>query len=480
MRFLAAFLILAVALSGCAAETASPPLPVPSGPAPALTSTAARPSTLAAATPVPQPTATRRVPTVGVHAADLRGTKINFWFPASGELEKEVLAQIADFNRGNVWGILVEGRAFTSSTQLEEQVLASQISGGLPQAAAAPLEMLLSWHGQGPLIAPLDPYVQDAEWGLTAQEIADFWPSIWQAGQVGGRHWGIPDGLNLQVIYYNQTWAEALGFSKPPATPADFRAQACAAMKANVADDNPENDGTGGWIVTNDALTLESWRRAFGGDSLPVEEGPAYTFNSPPTVAAFTFLRKLLDDHCAWNARNPNPYPYLAGRQALFYSGSLLDLPFQERAMTFAKSTDRWTILAYPAETKTPVVVASGFSQAVFLSTPVEQLAAWLFLRNLMLPRVQARLAAAGDLLPSRASAVTQMADYRQSHPQWAVVAAWQNELQPAPRLASWRTVRRVLEDAAWQIFSPITTPTGIPAVLAELDSMTTEILKVK
>lgn len=479
MRFLVVFLILAVTLSGCAAGQVSTPLPGSPEPAPVFTATAESLLTLAVATPFPRPTASR-VPTVGVSAADLRGTKISFWFPASGELEKEYLAQAAEFNRSNVWGIFVEGRSFPGSTQLEEQVLASQKSGGLPQAAAAPLEMLLSWNGQGKLVAPLDRYVQDPEWGLTAQDIADFWPTLWQADQTGGTRWGIPDGRDLQVLFYNQTWAEALGFSKPPASPAEFRAQACAAMKANVADDNPENDGTGGWIVSNDALVLESWRRAFGGEALPVAEGLAYTFNTPQSVKAFTFLRKLLDDNCAWHARNPTPYPYFAQRQALFYSGSLLDLPFQERAMTFQKSTDRWTVLAYPAETRVPVVLASGLSHAVFLAKPVEQLAAWLFLRYLMLPRVQARLAVAGGLLPPRASALAEMTAYRQGHAQWAVAAAWQDWLQPAPRLASWRTVRRVLEDAGWQMFSPITKTDGIPAVLSELDAMSADVIKSK
>ncbi len=96
-------------------------------------------------------------------------------------------------------------------------------------------------------------------------------------------------------------------------------------MKANVADGAPENDGTGGWILSTDPLVLESWRLAFGGEALPTQESQTYIFDTPASVAAFTFLKTLIDENCAWTALNPAPYPYFAQR-SLFYSGSLLDL----------------------------------------------------------------------------------------------------------------------------------------------------------
>jgi ABC-type glycerol-3-phosphate transport system substrate-binding protein len=321
--------------------------------------------------------------------------------------------------------------------------------------------------------------LQDREWGLTAQEPGDFWPVFWQEGQVDGRRWAIPAGRNAQVLFYNQTWAEQLGFHQAPLTPADFRTQACAAAKANLADAETENDGTGGWIISDDPLALESWRLAHGAAALPVKEGQAYQFNTPPTLQAFTFLRKLADEHCAWTARNPTPYTYFAQRRALFYSGSLADLAAQEKAQAFEKSSDRWTVIAYPAENRKPLAIATGSSYALLLSTPQRQLAAWLFLHHLMLPRVQARLDAAGGLLPERAAALLEMSDYRQAHPAWAVTTTWKDVLQPAPRLASWRTVRRVLQDAAWQIFSPATKAAGIPAILTELDATIVDVLKI-
>ena len=114
-----------------------------------------------------------------------------------------------------------------------------------------------------------------------------FLAGVLAGGQSGGERWSIPLGGDVQAIFYNQSWAEKLGFQTAPLTPADFRTQACAAMKANLADGEPDNDGTGGWIVSKDALAMESWRRAFGAESLPEQEGQTYTFN---TTAASRLL----------------------------------------------------------------------------------------------------------------------------------------------------------------------------------------------
>ena len=86
--------------------------------------------------------------------------------------------------------------------------------------------------------------------------------------------------------------------------------------------------------------------------------------------------------------------------------------------------------------------------------------------------------AAVNDLIPMRQSALESMTDFRQNNAQWAQVAGWLDDYKAAPRLASWRTARRILQDAAWQIFSPIVKAGGIPGVLEELDGMVKEITK--
>ena len=471
--FLGWILVVVLLAAGCTASPTGTPLPTKDTPLPTAGSTAtiALPP-MRTASPAIRPTP-KTTPTQGISASQIRGARISFWYPASGDLEDEYSAQIAEFNRTNIWGITVEGRAFLSTIQLEEQVTSQ--TGSLPNLVSVPLEMLLTWQAQSQIVLALDEFIHDPEWGLTSQETGDILDVFWNE-ESDGQRWGFPAERNAQVLFYNVSWAQALGFQHPPATPDEFKTQACAAMKANVSDDNLENNGTGGWLLSEDPLVLESWRMVFGGDPLPVQEGKPYIFNTPASVSAFSFLKTMVDENCAWMARNPAPYQYFAQREALFYSGSLLDFPFQARAMDFAKSSDRWIVLEYPSPDGSRVVLTSGNTNAILRSSPVDQLASWLFLRHLMLPRVQARLAAVNDLIPVRQSALDLMADFRQQNAQWAQVVDWQDDYRPAPRLASWRTVRRILQDAAWQIFSPIVKVDGIAGVLEELDGMVKEM----
>ena len=84
---------------------------------------------------------------------------------------------------------------------------------------------------------------------------------------------GFPPNRSMEVLYYNQTWLEELGFSGPPTTPEEFKEMACAAAEAN-------GDGTGGYILRDDASAMASWTYAFGGDIL-TEDGTGYVLNGP-------------------------------------------------------------------------------------------------------------------------------------------------------------------------------------------------------
>ena len=192
-------------------------------------------------------------------------------------------------------------------------------------------------------------------------------------------------------------------------------------------------------------------------------------------------MAKLFDGSCTWVSRNQAPYNYFAGRQALFFSGTLEDIPALAAAMAYQKNTDSWTVLPYPKDNSQKTLITFGPSLGILKSTPAQQLASWLFVRWLELPRVQSKLAAAGSVLPVRKSALGLMADYAKSSPQWAIAAGWLNEkMQPLPVQAWWKATQRVLEDGAGQVFQPFLTVEKVPDVLKELDATISEILNKK
>ena len=480
MRKLIPILVLAVVLAGCQGET--PQSPQLTG-RPTVNPTATIPPIASTSTPISTLAATGTpVTKISVKAEELRGIQVQFWYPWSGAMAKEVDAVVNDFNQSNIWGITVKAVSQGSILGLDDLVTHSLQGGSLPQVIALPAEYIASYQDAGAAEVELDPYLQDPQWGLSNLEEADFFPSFWNESAGSGPRLSLPVMRSMAVLFYNQTWAKALGFDRIPATPTDFRTQVCKASKANAATGDPDMIWTGGWIVNTASPTVYSWLAAYGAvpDQSPAATGPQ-VYDNLNTATAFAYLRKLSDDNCAWVSRNPEPFNYFVAHQALVFSGTLEDLLAQSAAMTYAKSSEQWTIIPYPADGGQNPLITFGPSLAIFKSTPAKQLASWLFMRWMVLPRIQAELAASGSLLPVRKSALDLMSNYAKNNPQWSQAAGWlSGKTQALPGQSWWKITQRVLEDASGQVFQPFLTADKIPDVLKELDATVQELLNRK
>ncbi len=427
-------------------------------------------------TPVPSPTGTATLPVhLQVQAKDLHGLQIRFLHPWAGETANVIDLLVETFNRSNEWGFKVKAESAGGTGMLFQEI--NGLDGGdLPNLIAAPAEYLFTWNQTQPdMLANLNGYIQHSEWGITQDQIQDFIPEFWQQDVMGGDRLGIPLLRDASVLFYNQSWAQELGFSRAPTTPQEFREQACAAAAANRSDRTVANDGTGGWIVETRAVTLWSWLRSFNSD--PITDGlDAYQFSTPESEAAFAFLRGLVDDNCAWKSRLASPYEYFANRQAMFFSGVLEDTLIQSHTMARLKISDQWTVIPYPSLEGQPVVVASGPSLAVTTSSPEEQLASWLFVRWLLAPEHLAKLTAAAGGLPVTRSAAAKLQKFGKEQPQWQVGTKYLDHVQTPPANATWRTVRSLLEDAGYQALLPSIKLEQIPDLLKMLDEMIVEV----
>ncbi len=462
---LAVLIALSLLLSAC--QSAVPPAPEGT-PVSGVTAvpTPHRPTL----TPVPKTTV---VPAeLRIRPETLKGVQIHFWHGWSGETARQVQDLADAFNRDNVWGIRVVVDAVGGNAVLFDHVNASLAAGDPPALVAAPLDYLSNWNDRGSVV-DLETYVTSADWGLSAPEVEDFHQSFWEETAVGARRLGIPADRTAQVLYYNLTWARELGFSKPPATTAEFQQQACAAAQALVQDKDKTNDGMGGWVIDRDAPTLLSWMAAFGARE-PSASAQDYSFNTPQSAAAFAYLRKLFDNSCAWLSRNPLPYDYFASRQSLFYAGDLSEIALQEKVNSRLGVKDQWTVLPFPSQSGKPVLVSGGSSYAMLKRKPVDQLAAWLLIRWLILPRNQARLVKSGLSLPVADSVLAELAAFNQ--PQWKAAVQEMDLLSPAPGLPDWWLARNILEDAGWQMLQPTAQPPS--AVLKQLDDTLADILQ--
>jgi len=474
-------LILSLFLVSCSGgqtpvQTGTPVVPTSSAErTPLVTAT----RTPLAPTATPTSTATP-VSTLDVQAEDLNGLIISFWHPWSGAQGDVVQNLITEFNRSNEWGITVQATAYNGVSWLEEEVEAALSSGTLPDALVGYNFQVLHWDAYGGLLADLNKYANDPIWGLSEAEQADFYPVFWNqdiARSTNGqpRRAGVPLQRSGLVLYYNQSYAYTLGFARLPETTFDLRMQACSAAEANARDGQTSNDGTGGWLITSQPSLLVSWIYAFGGE-ITRPDGRGYQFNTPEVGQAFDYLKGLQDSGCAYQAIGADPASELAARRALFFAGSLSELPAVEAAFTQAGNRDSWTILPFPGADTSPVLVTYGLDLMIIRSETARELAAWLFTEWLVAPENQAWWATANRTLPVRQSALELLSEPMEESPHWAAALELLPLARSEPAYASWSVMRWALTDAMAALLDPAFTSGQIPDLQEALEQTALDI----
>jgi ABC-type glycerol-3-phosphate transport system substrate-binding protein len=423
---------------------------------------------------IPTPTAAPESQ-LGVEASDLQGTTVEYWHAWSDEAGQLTEALISEFNETNPWGIKAEATYIGNFNALSEQVLSTMPEGDTPDLVAAFNHQALAWDAQDEITVDLNAYISDPVWGWSEAEQADFYPVFWQQGILGEKHLSIPAQSSGQMLYYNSTWAQELGFRSPPTTTSQFRAQACAAARANQQDEDSGNDGTGGWIISTDYSAVLGWLYSFDSQ-ITRPDGNGYRFNSPEVEEALGYLRELYEQGCAWLPEDRSPEEAFAQRQGLFSTGSIMGIPTQQGAITQAGSADEWTAIPFPAPDGSQVITVYGPSMLILESTPEKQLASWLLTQWLLSPENQARWVQATVSYPLRESALELVDASAIAVPQWSTAVNLLKDAQPEPNLGSWDNVRWALSDVATQLFRWYFTLDQLPDTVKLLDRTASEL----
>lgn len=429
------------------------------------------------ATATPQP-ASR----LDIDPAALKGTTVLFWHIWEGAMGEQMRQLVETFNLQNEWGIQVQEVSQGNLDQMFAKVNAAlQAGDSLPNIAVGTAYQAQAWDAEKTLV-DLSVYVQDPVWGLTEQAQQAFLPVFWQHEVLDGRRLAVPAQRSGQMLYYNQSWARELGFENPPQTALEFERQACAAARANNADANSENDGTGGWIISTDYSATLGWIFAFGGE-IYRESSAAYRFDTPAVQEAFTFLRELYDRGCAWLPEYQPSEADFAQRLGLFAAGSVTGIPFQQEAFEQAGSDDDWTVIPFPGSADEPAITVYGTSYVVLPSTPQKQLAAWLFIKWLLTPENQVQIVQTSGSFPlttgaflSQVKGSESMLNYEQAHPVWSQALGLLEFARPEPPLASWELVRWSVFDAATQLYRSYFSVDQVPQLTQLLDDTAAEL----
>jgi len=408
---------------------------------------------------------------------DPRGQTIVWWHQHSGAREEGMLPMIEEFNSTNECGITLEAQNQGGYDEIRDKVNASIAAGEQPAALIVGYQNDQAFYQLNEALADFNVFVDDATWGLTEEEKADFFPVFFEQSVhpvFDNQRLGFPPNRSMEVMYYNQTWLEELGFAGPPTTPDEFKEMACAASAAN-------GDGTGGYILRDDASAVAAWTFAFGGDVL-TEDGAEYLFNGPATVEAMTFLKGMADEGCAFLFTDGFPNTEFANRRAIFAQGSSSGLPFYAAdvaTVATEKGTepDVWGVAAIPHTTAEPVMNIYGGDIMITNTSPEQQLAGWIFTKWFTSPEVQAQWVEVSNYFPTRASTEEYLTDYVSQNPQWGQAL----ELLPysayEPQLISYTAARDAVTQAFNEIIQGADIQTTLDTVTATANETQAEMM---
>lgn len=397
-------------------------------------------------------------------APAFEGVTVQFWHVYSDAPGEGLQALVDEFNANNEYGITVEAFNQGGYSDVEDKINAGIQSGDLPDVVMAYTNSLADWYSVDSII-DLNPYISDAEYGLTEEQLADLYPHLKEAGSSADGAWiAYPLTQSANVLVYNFTWAEELGFAEPPATSAELKEVACAAAAANT-EIGGDYAGTGGLVYYPSATNWLNFLYAFGGNELNAD-GSAYDFTSQAAIDASMFILDLKENGCVWQTES-YPNPEQAQRKALITMSSTAGAPYYTAAFEDAgNTTDVWGWLAAPGPDGQQAVDAFQQMLGVVPSTPDEEMASWLFVKWLTSPEIQARWVQISGYYGTQYSTEELLADYAEANPVWAsgvaLAAIGPSEPQTFP---AWSSVRSSLDSMAAELYNA-TDEAGVLAIL--------------
>ena len=389
---------------------------------------------------------------------DPRGQTVTWWHNHSGSREEGLLGMIEEYNATNECGITIDPQNQGGYNDIRDKMNAGIQTGELPGLVVG-YQNDQAFYALGGGLADINAYIADETWGLSPADREDFYASFLEQGvhpAFGGRRLGFPPNRSMEVLFYNQTWLEELGFDGPPTTPDEFEAMACAAADAN-------GDGTGGYILRDDASAVAAWTMAFGG-SILTEDGTGYAYDGEATKQAMEMLKRMYDNGCAYFFTEGYPNPEFAARRAIFTQGSTSGIKYYVGDMEAAGNSDEWGVTAIPHTTADPVQNIYGGDIMIPQTTPETQLAAWIFLKWFTSPEHQAKWDDISTYFPTRRS-TAEFINLDEYAPQWVSALDLLHYGSYEPQLISYQGTR----DAAQQAFNEIMQGGDIDEVLGDL-----------
>ncbi len=200
-------------------------------------------------------------------------TVIEFWHSQDSTVET-IEALAAAFNQSQS-DYQVLPRYAGSYDEAAFKLIAAYSAGNQPVLFDAELTVFPRLVEEGTVLN-----LDDLTAALPADFIADFYPALWNYGDLGGRY-GLPWNMSVTMLFYNATAFKQRGIATPPLNWAEFEA---AAKHLTTRQ-------TKGYIGVNIAFIFEMMVSTRGGQIVTDNGKP--NFDSPEAIEALTMLQRL-------------------------------------------------------------------------------------------------------------------------------------------------------------------------------------------
>ena len=420
-------------------------------------------------TPEPDP--------LGIPWSDLNGLEIDFWYIWDFDEPGIGMNAIVDrFNLENEWGIQVTPHDHGLTHDPMESIETAINEGLVPHVMVGDAPVISGWYQAG-LTVDLTPYLSDPAAGMSIKDQNDYYSGIFEPFILPDHiRPGLPFTQSIQVMYYNQTWAAELGFSRAPGSSSDLFDQVCAAAERFIENE----DRAGGIILYPEAANILGWVYAYDGYLQDQNDG-SYQFSTPEIIKVARDWQDLSKDECGFMiSQYPDPmareieFAKFNQRQTLVVMNSAEHLEQVHLQANQTGRADDWTMLPFLGPDGKKAVPAEIQSGVIFDTTPEEQLAAWLFLKYLTSPEVQAEWVEYSYLYPTRKDSLRFLRDFRTENPDWAKGLNVLKYAQTQPLDPSWEVVQQAVGDAFEQLL--LEDYPGPVELLAKLDLTAEEL----
>lgn len=416
------------------------------------------PSTLTAISAEAQPSQTPVPEPMGLPWSSIEGLELDFWYVWDIDEPGTGMNAIVDrFNQENEWGIVINPVDQGLVLDPLESIEMAFEEGLVPHLMLSDSSAITSWYLDG-LTLDLSPFLDDPAAGLSMKDQQDYYSGLYEGFTIDRSiRPGLPFTQTIQVIYYNKSWAEELGYATPPGSGIDLEEQACsvAADPELSTSSLPQPTGI---FLSPEAANIASAIYAYEGDFLDLG-GEGYLFSTPEIHQVAEDWQALLRKGCGMTfSTHPDPmsselaFENFNQRETMMIVGSSHMMEYVSTGANQTGRADEWEMLPFLGPTGTKAVSSEIQSIVIFKTSPEEELASWLFLKYLASPEAQAEWAQYSRYYPTRKSSLRLLRDFRAENPHWSQGLNLLKYSVSLPLDPSWNTVKLSVGDAFEEI----------------------------